>query len=59
LRKAIDTMRHDPDLARPRSIGVVDLPGDDTLGAKPASVRKYGRAIFGAVLVEQNACLGT
>src|SRR5260370_19903622 len=35
------------------------IAGDDTLGAKPASVRKHGRAIFGDVLVEQNACLGT
>jgi hypothetical protein len=31
----------DPDRASPGLIGAVDLLGDDALGAKPASVRKY------------------
>jgi hypothetical protein len=40
-------------------MGTIHPLGDDTLGAKPAGVRKYGRAIFGDVPVEQDACLGT
>src|SRR5258708_9344849 len=48
----------DPDRARSGSIGAVHPLGDDTLGAKPASVRKYGRAILGDVFVKQDAGLG-
>jgi hypothetical protein len=42
----------DPDRARPRSIGAVDLLGDDALGAKPASVGENDRPIFRDVLVQ-------
>src|SRR5258708_7792512 len=49
----------DPDRARSGSIGAVHPLGDDTLGAKPASVLEHGRAIFGDVFVEQDASLDT
>src|SRR5262249_56844894 len=47
----------DPDRARAGSIGAVNLLGRNAPGAKPASMREHGKAVFGDVFIEQDASL--
>jgi hypothetical protein len=42
----------DPDAARARQVGAVDLLRHDALGAEPTRVGEHGKAIFGNVFVK-------
>ena len=46
-----------PDRARTRPIGAIDLFGNDALGAKPTSVLEHCRAVPGDVFIEQDASI--
>ena len=47
----------DPDAARARQLGAIDLLRHDALGTKPASVCRDGRAVLSDVFVQQDAWL--